>query len=65
MSRALVSIVFRDEQDEPMGFVRYTPHSGWLWACSLCRAANTPGAGALSPQGAVETLVLHIEVVHP
>jgi hypothetical protein len=65
VSRALASVVLRDEQDEPMGFVRYTPLSGWLWACSLCPAANRPGAGAPAPEAAVGHLVDHIGRAHP
>ena len=65
MSAALTSVVLRDKQDDPMGHVRYTPHSGWLWACSQCPAANRPGAGALSPEEAVEYLVGHIGRAHP
>jgi hypothetical protein len=65
MSRALTSVVLRDEQDEPMGHVRYTPLSGWLWACSLCPATNRPGAGEIAPEDAVGHLVNHIGRAHP
>lgn len=62
---SLTSLVLRDEQDEPMGHVRYSPYSAWLWACSLCPAANRPGAGAAAPELAVAHLVDHIERAHP
>ena len=62
---SLTSLVLRDEQDEPMGRVRFTQASGWLWACALCPAANRPGAGAIAPDHAVGRLVDHIDVAHP
>lgn len=65
MSRSLASVVLRDEHDEPMGFVRYTPLSGWLWACSMCPAANRPGLGSTAPELAVAHLVDHIGRAHP
>lgn len=64
MSPSLTSIVLLDEAGEPMGHVRYTPQSGWLWACALCPAANRPGEGAAAPELAVGRVVDHIAAAH-
>jgi len=61
----LTSIVLRDEQDDPMGYVRQSYVSGWLWACAQCHAANAPGAGTHSPDTAVRHLVEHVSRRHP
>ncbi len=65
MSRALTSIFLKDERDEPMGHARYTPMSGWLWACSMCPATNPPGGGTHSPDTAVRHLAEHTGRAHP
>ncbi len=61
----LASIELRDELGERMGGVGLSHHSGWLWACSLCPAANRPGDGRHNPDTAVRHLVEHLERAHP
>lgn len=65
MTGPLTSIELRDDQGDRMGGTHYTTLSGWLWACSLCPAANAPGRAPASPVEAVRRLAEHIESRHP
>lgn len=58
-------IVLQDELGGDVGFVRLSNYSGWLWACSLCPAANAPGANIRNPVDAVAILVEHAGRLHP
>lgn len=60
----LTSIVLRDERDEPVGHVRNSQWSGWLWACALCPAANPPGAGSDNSDTAVRRAIEHVTRYH-
>jgi hypothetical protein len=67
MAGSLTEIVLRDDEDQNMGYVRYSQRLGWRWVCAvdLCIVGSAPGSGAPAPEAAVGHLVDHIGRAHP